>query len=149
MSLTNGRLWGITLPGCPFDTFGRKPNYTPDAPWLYNPFDQVIFHNVPRSEFQKIIRRFQMGLYKIEVDETVFDLGEYNLLADSVEEEVAGIRAQQRACAAIELERENELLQRWNLEMQQRGEEGVDARLAEEAEMLKQGMNTLQSPGRD
>lgn len=133
------------MPGCPFDTFGRKPNYAPDAPWLYNPFDQVVFHNVPRSEFENINKQFQMGLYKIRVDEAVFDLGEYNALADSVEDEVARIRKRQQSCAAIELEKENELLERWNREKRTRSEESVDARLAEEAEMLKQGTKFLEA----
>lgn len=103
----------------------------------------MIFHNVARDEFEKINRQFQMGLYTIRVDEALFDLGEYNTLADSVEEEVARIRDRQQSCAAIELEKENELLERWNREKRTRGEESVDARLAEEAEMLKQGMKSL------
>lgn len=44
-----------------------------------------------------------MGLYKIEVDEAAFDLGEYTVLADSVAEDVTRLRMQQQACAAIEL----------------------------------------------
>lgn len=90
-----------------------------------------------------------MGLYKIRVDEAVFDLGEYNALADSVEEEVARIRVRQQSCAQIELEKENDLLERWNREKLKRGEENVDARLAQEAEMLKQGTDSLYTVSHD
>ena len=95
----------MTLPGCPFDTFGRKPNYTPDAPWLYNTFDQVVFHAVSRAEFDAINQRFQMGLYEIKVEDSVFEMKKYIQLTRDTAEEVARIGQRQRECAAIELEK--------------------------------------------
>ncbi|EXJ84743.1 hypothetical protein A1O3_05415 [Capronia epimyces CBS 606.96] len=109
-------LWGITIPGCPFDTFGRKPGFSPTKPWLFEPFDRIIFHSVSRTEFDDINRRFQAGLYTIPVDDGVFDLGTYNDLVDETREEVAEIQSRQQRCAAVELEKENELLRRWTLE---------------------------------
>ncbi|KAK5939433.1 hypothetical protein PMZ80_008737 [Knufia obscura] len=132
-------LWGITLPGCPFDTFGRKPNYAPDRPWLFNPFDQVIFHNVPRAEFDEINRRFQMGLYEIESESAVFDLEEYTTLVDRTAEEVRQLRERQQECAALELEKENELLQRWNLEKKARGDGDAAAKAVQDARAIEKG----------
>lgn len=103
-SLTPGyRLWGLTIPGCPFDTFGNKPNYTPDRPWLFNPFDQVVFKSVTREEFDSINRRFQMGNYEIEVHESTFDMAEYNELVSRTQDEVRVIRGRQQTAAEVEL----------------------------------------------
>ncbi|ETN43925.1 urea carboxylase [Cyphellophora europaea CBS 101466] len=134
-------LWGMTLPGCPFDTFGRKPNYTPDAPWLYNTFDQVVFHAVSRAEFDAINQRFQMGLYEIKVEDSVFEMKKYIQLTRDTAEEVARIGQRQRECAAIELEKENELLQRWKAEKQARGDQGVEKQQDKDAALLESNAN--------
>ncbi|KIW64878.1 urea carboxylase [Phialophora macrospora] len=109
-------LWGITIPGVPFDTFGRKPGYTTEKPWLFEAFDRVIFESVTRAEFDDITRRFQAGLYTISVEDGTFDLGEYNDLVEKTRDTVAELRERQRHCAAVELKKENELLQRWAAE---------------------------------
>ncbi|KAK3314115.1 urea carboxylase [Apodospora peruviana] len=117
-------LWGLTLPGCPFDIFGNKPNYSPDRPWLFEPFDQVVYKSVSRQKFDAINRQFQMGMYKIEVEESVFDMAEYNRLVESTREEVAQIRERQERAARIELDKENELLTRWREEQAEAAKAG-------------------------
>lgn len=97
------RLYGLTIPGCPFDTWGLKPNYTPDQPWLFEPFDQIIFHSVTREAFDTINRNFQMGLYKIDVTECEFDLAEYLALARDTEDQVREMKSKHHEAAEIEL----------------------------------------------
>lgn len=123
----------MSIHDCAFDTFGNKPGFSPEQPWLFESFDRVIFYQVNRDEYEDINKSFLSGQYKIPVEDGVFDLGEYNALVDSTREEVAGIRKRQEECAAEELEklvkisyltvsftnqvaRENELYAQWTRE---------------------------------
>lgn len=97
-------LMGLTIPGSPFDIFGTKPGFTAEKPWLFDSFDRIVFHSVTRQEFDDITRRFQLGLYEIPSEDSVFDLAIYNDLIDETREEVAKIQERQRRCAAVESE---------------------------------------------
>lgn len=106
-------LWGATLPGCCWDTYGRKPGFSPEKPWLFESFDQIIFHEVPRSEFDEAVKRFKAGLYTIRVEAGEFDMAEYQALIKSTKDEVSQLRNIQKKCTAAELQRESELYDEW------------------------------------
>ncbi|EXJ77075.1 hypothetical protein A1O3_10233 [Capronia epimyces CBS 606.96] len=113
-------LWGMTLPGCCWDTYGLKPGYSPDQPCLFRPFDQIIFYSVDRAQYDSLVRRFQMGLLDLsrDIEPTVFDMAQYSRLVDQTADEVARIRAVQKQCTLVELAREAELLKQWKDEME-------------------------------
>jgi hypothetical protein len=95
----------LTIPGLPFDTFGRKPNYAFEKPWLLDAFDQVIFYRVTRPEFDRVKQLFEMGVYRLEESQYTFDLASYVDLVQSTKSEVKLIREKQEAAARVELAR--------------------------------------------
>lgn len=97
------RLWGLTLPGAPFDTFGSKPNYSPDRPWLFEPFDQIVLNAVSREEFDEIHKQYRAGKYTIRSEESVFDLAEYDAMVERTKDEVREVKRLQEIGAAEEL----------------------------------------------
>lgn len=55
-------------------------------PWLLNFFDQIQFYPVSAEELLKIREDFLRGRYEVEVQETIFDYGEYLKYLASIEE---------------------------------------------------------------
>ncbi|KAK5174874.1 uncharacterized protein LTR77_000010 [Saxophila tyrrhenica] len=109
-------LWGLTLLGAPFDTFGSKPGYTAERPWLFKPFDQIELEAVPREEFDAINKEYQQGTYKIRSEPIVLSMADYDALVEQTKDEVEEIQRLQKAGAAAELAKENELLEKWHAE---------------------------------
>ena len=105
-------LWGVTLPAC-WDTYGQWKGATPGKPWVFEPFDQVIFHEVSRAEFDHSVAAFKSGLYQIQVEPGILDMAAYNQLLRSTAEEVAQIRKVQQECTFTELAKEKELYNEW------------------------------------
>lgn len=56
-------------------------------PWLLNFFDQIQFYPVSAEELLQIREDFLRGRYELEVEETVFDYGQYLKYLESIEEE--------------------------------------------------------------
>jgi urea carboxylase len=101
--ITSFRLWGLTIPGCPFDTYGTKPNFQPDRPYLFDTFDQVVFQAVTREELDEINRKFHLGLYKIDVKEYEFSLADYIATVERTSEEARTLRQRREQAAEVEL----------------------------------------------
>ncbi|KAI1424868.1 urea carboxylase [Xylaria sp. FL1777] len=57
-----------------WDTFGTKPGFTPDQPWLLNPFDKVTFYEVGIEEYDLLARDYFAGRHKWQVTESAFDV---------------------------------------------------------------------------
>ncbi|ETN44613.1 urea carboxylase [Cyphellophora europaea CBS 101466] len=106
-------LWGATLPGCCWDIYGQKPGFSPERPWLFNSFDQIIFHEVSREEFDESVRLFKAGLYEIRIEVGDFDMAAYHELAESTKEKVRQLREIQDSCTQAEIRREAELYKEW------------------------------------
>ena len=95
---------------------GRRVNDAGDAatatadelwanPWLLRTFDQVRFHPVSAAELLEMRAAFPQGGYRPRIEETSFDLGEYErTLADNAAS-IGDFRASQRAAFAAERER--------------------------------------------
>lgn len=56
-------------------------------PWLLNFFDQIQFYQVTADELLQIREDFLRGRYEVEIEETVFDYGQYLKYLESIEEE--------------------------------------------------------------
>lgn len=78
--------------------------FEPGKPWLLRFFDQIRFYPVSEAELLRIREDFPLGRYRLKIEQTTFNLGEYNrFLADNA----ASIAAfKQRQQAAFEAERE-------------------------------------------
>lgn len=78
--------------------------FEPGKPWLLRFFDQIRFHPVSEAELLRIREDFPLGRYRLKIEETTFNLGEYNrFLADNA---VSIAAFKQRQQAAFEAERE-------------------------------------------
>jgi urea carboxylase len=109
-------LFGMTLPGCCWDTYGRKIGFKPEKPWLFEEFDQIIFHEVGREEYDDAVRRFEAGTYEIQIEKVEFDMLAYNELVRNTTHEVRQIKLVQEICTRKENEREAELYEKWGME---------------------------------
>ncbi|MCH3964852.1 MAG: urea carboxylase [Clostridium sp.] len=56
-------------------------------PWLLNFFDQIQFYPVSAEELLQIRENFLRGRYEVEIEDTVFDYGEYLKYLESIENE--------------------------------------------------------------
>ncbi|KAH7025652.1 urea carboxylase [Microdochium trichocladiopsis] len=109
-------LWGATLPGCCWDTYGRRKGGKAQKPWLFEPFYQIIFHEVDRDVFDQAVRDFRAGRYEIQISEAKLDMAAYNDMLVRTADEVAALRKVQEECTQIELAKEKELLAKWTEE---------------------------------
>ncbi|KAL2430182.1 Urea amidolyase [Exophiala dermatitidis] len=105
---------GRTIP-C-WDLYCLNRAYKDGKPVAFRPFDQLSFHLVSESEYNRQLDDFHAGQYEYDVEETTFDLGQYNDFLDSVRGELAGIRQRQIAAGELVMKEENELFQRWKAE---------------------------------
>jgi urea carboxylase len=121
-------LFGMTLPGCCWDTFGRKPGFSQERPWLFEEFDQIIFHEVSRLQYDTAVRQFKMGMYNIRIEKAEFDMLAYNDLVQRTNERVARIKQAQEECTQLVLQEESELYQRWITE-KPKVEQGDDVKV--------------------
>ncbi|KAL4893788.1 allophanate hydrolase subunit 2-domain-containing protein [Aspergillus ambiguus] len=113
------QMTGMTIPGV--DILGSKRGYTADRPWLFEDFDQITFYRVSEAEYEQELALFHSGRYEYQWEKVEFDMAEHNKLLRDTEEEVAAIRARQRAAQTAMDSLEAELLQRWTKEKAERG----------------------------
>ena len=109
-------LWGVTLPGCCWDVYGRKKGFSFERPWLFEPFDQIVFHEVSRDEYDAMVASFKAGLYEIRIEYTEFDLEVYETMVADTAVEVEKLRKVQEQCTALELLKERDLYNKWMAE---------------------------------
>lgn len=94
--------------------------FTKGKPWLLNFFDRLKFYPCSADEILQYREDFLRGKFKIEVEETTFNLGEYKKYLESISESAAKFKAHQEA--SFEAER-----QRWI-------EQGLDHFVSETSE---------------
>lgn len=128
-----------------WDTFGLKPNYAPDRPWLFESFDLVKYHEVSVEEYDQLSRDYKTGKYKYDIRESVFDLqAVYDTFeAAKTDPKVIEFKERQKKGVAMKSNEENRLYGEW-VAMQEAQKEA-------EAERLKEMMNsepavTIDSP---
>ena len=105
---------GLSIPGV--DILGFKRGYSPEKPWLFDDFDQIIFYEVSEEKREDLMKLFWSGRYEYEVEETEFDLAEHNKLLEETRAELEEIRAAQRKAQEKLGEKETEEYERWQKE---------------------------------
>lgn len=60
-----------------------------DQPWLLRFFDQIRFYEVSHEELNQIRRDFPKGEYPIRIEETTFNLSEYQRFLDDNQQDIA------------------------------------------------------------
>ncbi|CDM70289.1 Urea amidolyase [Clostridium bornimense] len=86
-------------------------------PWLLNFFDRLKFYPVTAEEILKLREDFLRGKFEVEIEETTFNLGEYEKFLEENKESIKTFKDKQEA--AFEAER-----QRWK-------DEGLDEFISE------------------
>ncbi len=89
-------------------------------PWLLNFFDQLKFYPVTAEEILKYREDFLRGKFKIEIEDTMFNLGEYRKFIENNKDSIKSFKNHQEA--SFEAER-----QRWK-------EQGLDNFVSETEE---------------
>ena len=118
-----------------WNRFHRTEAFT--QPWLLRFFDQIRFYEVSAEELQRIRRDFPKGRYPFRVEETTFNLGEYQRFLEDNDADIRAFTdARNRAF--------DEELQRWVESGQIHFESQQDLN-AEEADSLPEG-TPVESP---
>ncbi|MBQ0039787.1 MAG: urea carboxylase [Treponema sp.] len=76
---------------------GATKSFKEGKPWLLDFFDQIQFYPVSAEELLQIREDFLRGRYEVEIEETVFDYGEYEKFLESIKEDTAKAKAHQVA----------------------------------------------------
>jgi len=97
------QLIGRTVPV--WNTFRTTKSFQPGKPWLLRHFDQIRFYPVTAEELAKLRKDFLRGRFEVEIEETVFDLGEHLRFLDSIRESADRFRRTQQAAFLAERER--------------------------------------------
>ncbi len=74
-------------------------------PWLLNFFDRLKFYPCSAGEILQYRDDFLRGKFKIEIEETTFNLGEYKKYLESIKESAAKFKAHQEASFEAERQR--------------------------------------------
>ncbi|KAJ6622708.1 allophanate hydrolase subunit 2-domain-containing protein [Mycena sp. CBHHK59/15] len=104
-------LYGRSLPA--WQAWGKGPNFSPERPWLLEPFDQVHFEPVTEGEYIRIEGEFNAGQYEFKIEDTTFSMAEYTAFNTSAAEEIAIFAAGQKRGVAQEEIKEFHLLREW------------------------------------
>lgn len=102
----------------------RRSEY---RPWLFNPLDLIRFEEVEETELDRLLERFDAGLYDFKVEEAVFDMREHNKMLEETAAEVKEIRAAQREAQAEMMAAEKQSLERWRREQEKQKAREADA----------------------
>lgn len=74
-------------------------------PWLLNFFDRLKFYPCSADEILQYRDDFLRGKFKVEIEETTFNLGEYKKYLESIKESAAKFKAHQEASFEAERQR--------------------------------------------
>ena len=87
----------------------QTADFKEGKPWLLRFFDQIRFYPMGKDELLQSRRDFIAGRFKLKVEETTFNLKQYNLFLQQNKNTISAFKAKQQA--AFEAERE-----RWKAE---------------------------------
>jgi urea carboxylase len=85
-----------------WNRFRRTPDF--ERPWLLRFFDQIRFYPVSHEELTQIREDFPRGRFRLQVEDTRFNLRDYNRFLADHAESIAEFKRRQQA--AFEAERE-------------------------------------------
>ena len=88
-----------------WNTWKSTSAFAEGIPWSLRFFDQIRFYPVSAEELLDARERFPHGRYELKVEETTFNLADYQLFLDSISEEAAAFKQHQKASFDAERER--------------------------------------------
>ncbi len=80
-----------------WNTWKSTPAFTKGVPWSLRFFDQIRFYPVSAEELLDARERFPHGGYELRVEETTFNLAEYQGFLESISAEAAAFKHHQKA----------------------------------------------------
>ncbi|GAV99033.1 urea carboxylase [Lentinula edodes] len=105
------QLYGRTLPA--WQTWGQGSNFSPDKPWMLQPFDQIHFEVIKEEEYQKLEQQFDAGQYSFKMENCIFSLKDYTDFINSIETETSAFRNKQTKAVLQQEQKEQLLLEEW------------------------------------
>ncbi|KAI0869091.1 urea carboxylase [Hypoxylon argillaceum] len=102
-----------------WDTFGTKPSFTAEQPWLLRPFDKVRFFRVSIEEYDSLARDYFAGRYKWQISPSTFDVQKAFEVMKHAQTDPDVIEFKRKQCKALEEQEkvENSLYAEWATEM--------------------------------
>ncbi|MGY2289515.1 urea carboxylase [Pseudomonas sp. SDO528_S397] len=97
------QLVGRTLPI--WNQYLKNPQFTDDAPWLLNFFDQVKFYPVPEDELVRLREAFREGRAQIRIEHTEFDFAQYTAFLEANASSIAQFQSRQKQAFDAEVQR--------------------------------------------
>jgi len=88
-----------------WNTWKSTAAFPEGKPWSLRFFDQIRFYPVSAEELLDARERFPHGLYELKVEETTFNLAEYQKFLDSISTEAAAFKKHQKEAFNAERER--------------------------------------------
>lgn len=108
-------------------------------PWLLRFFDQIRFYPVEPQELQKIRRDFPLGNYPLKIEETRFNLAEYQQFLQHNSGAITKFQSGRQTAFAEELAQ-------WKRDGQLTYEQDESAVLEADEEVLPEGITAVDSP---
>jgi urea carboxylase len=88
-----------------WNTWKSTPAFTEGIPWSLRFFDQIRFYPVSAEELLDARERFPHGRYELKIEETTFNLAEYQRFLHSVRDEATTFKRRQKESFNAERER--------------------------------------------
>jgi urea carboxylase len=88
-----------------WNRFRTTEYFEPGKPWLLRFFDQIRFYPVTAAELLQLREDFPMGKASLKIEESEFDLAEYDCFLASNHESISSFKTQQREAFQAERRR--------------------------------------------
>jgi urea carboxylase len=88
-----------------WNTWKSTPAFAEGIPWSLRFFDQIRFYPISAEELLDARERFLHGCYELKVEETTFNLAEYQCFVDSISVEAAAFKRHQKKSFDAERDR--------------------------------------------
>lgn len=88
-----------------WNTWKSTPAFAPGTPWSLRFFDQIRFYPVSAEKLVDAREKFPHGLYPLRIEETTFNLKEYQRFLDSIADEAAAFKKHQKEAFNAERDR--------------------------------------------
>lgn len=88
-----------------WNRYRSTADFQPGKPWLLRFFDQIRFYEVSPEELLRMRDGLPYGKYKLEIEQTEFDLGEFNRFLQTHQSEIDQFKSRQQSAFNAERER--------------------------------------------
>ncbi len=122
-----------------WNTWKSTPAFAEGTPWSLRFFDQIRFYPVSAEELLEARELFPHGRYDLKIEETAFNLADYQKFLSSINAEAAAFKKQQKE--AFDAERE-----RWRLAGLMTVAEPENAPEEETSAVVADGCEGISSP---